>query len=277
MPRSQNGWPASPSKSAIDIRPLEVAGVNFAPGLAYHDYCAVVLGYVFEQYHYRVEKLRPGWCWGWYYRANRNDPTDLSNHSSGTAGDCNAPLHPNGRPVSVNFSAKQVAEIHKILDEVNGLGGGTVVRWGGDYTQTIDAMHFELVGTEVQVAQAGQVIEAGGGTKIPLPTKIVVGAKPKPSVKRVPGAVGADTVNVAAIFRGNAGAPNDIKQVQRVLNAWYYPHADSPGRLKVDGIYGDKTYNALDSARRAFKIGQPVSNRDARRKTLRKLGFKTTH
>jgi hypothetical protein len=133
---SQNGWPAAPN---LATRRLVVNGVSFAPGIRDDDDVHTVLRYVVEQYAARVEPLRSPGCWGWSYRANRNDPNSRSNHASGTAVDVNAPAHPNGVPTARTFTAAQIAEVHAILAEVHG-----AVRWGGDYHGTPDAMHFEI-------------------------------------------------------------------------------------------------------------------------------------
>ena len=152
MPTSQNGWSASPS---LPIKPLLVHGVPFAPGVREGD-VYVVLEYVATQLDARVEKaVHPG-CWGFYYRANRNDPNSLSNHSSATAIDFNAPKHPNGVPTSRTWTPKQIAEIRLILNEVDG-----VVRWGGDYTRTPDAMHFEINAGAAAVAEVARKIKSG--------------------------------------------------------------------------------------------------------------------
>jgi hypothetical protein len=161
--QSQNGWPASPN---LKRRSLTVGGVSVVGGIVDNPDVATVLGYVAEQFHTRVERLVNPGCWGFYFRANRNDPSSLSNHSSGTAIDLNAPKHPNGVPTGRTFSAKQVAEVHKILAEVD-----HVVRWGGDYTRTVDSMHFEIIGSAGSVARVA--------AKLRAPAKVA----PKPAGK----------------------------------------------------------------------------------------------
>lgn len=136
MPTSQNGWSASPD---LARRSLVVHGVEFVGGIRDDDDVAAVLGYVLGQFHERVEPLCNPGCWGFSYRENRNDPNSLSNHSSGTAVDANAPAHPNGVPTARTFTAAQITEVHRILAEVD-----HAVRWGGDYTITPDSMHFEI-------------------------------------------------------------------------------------------------------------------------------------
>jgi hypothetical protein len=143
---SQNGWTASPH---LDLRALVVNGVAFVPGIRDDDDVAFVLGYFAEQYAKRVEPLRNPGCWGWSYRADRNQATDLSNHASGTAIDLNAPAHPNGVATAKTFTTAQIAEVHKILAECKG-----ALRWGGDYTHTVDAMHVEVNVSPARLAQA---------------------------------------------------------------------------------------------------------------------------
>lgn len=142
---SYNGWPASRKPADLGVVPLVVAGVEFVGGVRkgdVHD----VFEHVATQFHHRVEPLRSPGCWGWSYRANRNDPNELSNHSSATAIDCNAPEHPNGVEAAKTFSAKQIAEVHQILSEIPELD--EVVHWGGDWHRANglipDSMHFEI-------------------------------------------------------------------------------------------------------------------------------------
>lgn len=138
MAKSQNGWAASPSLETRVIKPVK--GVSFR--IVDNPDVATVFMYLIQQFHKRVEDItdqKQHDDWGFAYRANRNSPNDLSNHSSGTAVDLDATEHPNGVPTGRTFTNKQISEIHKILHELGG-----VVRWGGDYTHTIDAMHFEI-------------------------------------------------------------------------------------------------------------------------------------
>jgi hypothetical protein len=142
MAVSGNGWPVSPVQSELGIETMMIGGVPFpVRGGKVRE----ALEYVATQVHNRVEKANATYgCWGYSYRMNVNSPGSWSNHASGTAIDFNATRHPNGVPTAATFSAAQIAEIHAILAEVGG-----VVRWGGDYSGTPDAMHFEInVGPE---------------------------------------------------------------------------------------------------------------------------------
>jgi hypothetical protein len=102
-----------------------------------------------------VTKPHPADDWGYSYRANVNDPTELSNHSSGTAIDLDATEHPNGVAAWRTFTAVEIQEIHKILRELEG-----TVRWGGDYTHTVDGMHFEINVSPGQLRRIGRKIRA---------------------------------------------------------------------------------------------------------------------
>jgi len=136
---SYNGWPANSDPAAIGVdKGFDVNGVTFPGGMKAGD-ASTVLGYVFRALDDRVEEAVPGWCWGWMYKANTNNPSQLSNHASATAGDYNAPYHPNGGAQYEGWSSAEVAEVRKILAEVQG-----VIRWGADYTGTKDSMHFEV-------------------------------------------------------------------------------------------------------------------------------------
>jgi hypothetical protein len=137
MAVSGNGWPVSPDQTALGIETFTVGSGSF-PVRGGKPLQA--LQYVVTQFHNRVEKVNSAYgCWGYSYRMNVNNPGSWSNHASGTAVDVNATLHPNGVSAAATFSAAQIAEIHQILAEVGG-----VVRWGGDYNGTPDAMHFEI-------------------------------------------------------------------------------------------------------------------------------------
>ena len=159
---SYNGWLASKNPADFGgLQKLVVAGEDFAPGVRAGD-VHTVLEYVAQQLHARVEPVvRPDWHqaddWGYSYRANRN-ANNLSCHASGTAIDYNATRHPNGKKGT--FTPAQVAEIRKILAEVDG-----VVRWGGDFSGTKDEMHFEIVGSGAAVAQVARRIRNGGPVK----------------------------------------------------------------------------------------------------------------
>lgn len=160
---SYNGWPANSDPDAIGITDFGNAkGFPFPGGVKSGD-VATVLGYVAMALHTRVEPCINGWCWGWTYKANVNNPSQLSCHASGTAIDWNAPDHPNGS--SGTFSSSQVGTIYTILDEVQG---------AVDWLQGYDEMHFEIAVSASSLAAIAATLPAGGGggpvpPEIPLP------------------------------------------------------------------------------------------------------------
>lgn len=146
MPNSYNGWPADPNPANIDV----VQSLWFPGGVKAGD-VTTVLRYVAEQFHARVEPIVGGWCWGYTYKANVNNPSSLSCHASGTALDINAPDHPNGS--GGTFTNAQVGAIYAILDEVSG-----AVNWLESY----DEMHFEIQVDAAALADIAAGLPAGG-------------------------------------------------------------------------------------------------------------------
>ena len=133
---SYNGWPIGTPGSTIHVERYKISGTNFVLPVRSGN-VATVLMYVAARFHREVEPLQGGQLFGYDYRRNVNNPSVWSNHASGTAIDLNADLHPN--TVTNSFTAAKVAAVHRILTACNG-----VVYWGGDYTRTVDAMHFEI-------------------------------------------------------------------------------------------------------------------------------------
>lgn len=149
MPNSQNGWPVDKSGELQDREPI--VGARFPNGVLRGD-VATVFRYLMGRLHREVEPIKPGTCWGWYVK-NIEGSTSISNHASGTALDYNADAHPMG--VRNTYNAADRAKIRAILD---GLGG--VVRWGGDYVNRPDDMHFEIHATKAAVGRAADRIRA---------------------------------------------------------------------------------------------------------------------
>ena len=151
-PVSQNGWPVNPPRGMRTIPGTDVQ-VNVADGPA-----GDVLMYVAEQVHTRVEDVTLDSVdgeeddWGHAHREVRGGG-DLSNHASATAIDLNATRHPLG--VRDTFTTEQVDEIHRIMDEVDG-----VVRWGGDYQNRADEMHFEINASLAEVTAVAERLRA---------------------------------------------------------------------------------------------------------------------
>jgi len=209
---SQNGWPAG-SSSAVPLSPLAVGAATFPAGVRRGD-VHVVLGYVARRFDREVEALVKGWCWGHSYRAISGSTT-LSNHSSGTAIDLNAPRHPLGR--SGTFTATQRSHIRSILDACNG-----VVRWGGDYSGRKDEMHFEINVRPGDARLAALAKRLGGGSG---------GGTPAPA-----------PVTWTTVRRGANGFR--VRAIQHLLRQ----HGLS---LTVDGSFGPTTQSRVVSFQRS--------------------------
>jgi hypothetical protein len=158
---SQNGWPVLETPPP----PVEIPGTDIKVRVRPGD-VATVLTYVAARFHREVEPLDlpvredPGADeWGWAWRPVRGQSKGFSNHASGCAVDLNATRHPRG--VSDTFSAKQIRAVRKILASTfDGRLGRNVVRWGEDYTTTVDGMHFEINADAAAIARVARRIRA---------------------------------------------------------------------------------------------------------------------
>lgn len=141
MAQTVNGWTVDPKTQTIWANGL-MTSVRAGD-------VATVLEYIAQQWH-RVEKLTT-------FHGYRSSTTNAaiggdngSNHISGTATDLNGWKHPyeGGRGWrDQGFTTRQVAEVRKILAEVNGTTSTTtgVIEWGYDYApRWRDGMHFQV-------------------------------------------------------------------------------------------------------------------------------------
>lgn len=152
MASSQNGWPASDEPRTIGVEAYVVPGTQIkircskkvAPLLI--NFCA--------EFNMDVEKLEGKVYddWGYAYRAIRGqeDAGNLSNHASGTAVDLNSLKHPLGRRGT--FTKEQEVKIRALAAKYG-------LRWGGDYKNRADEMHFEInlspLGVKAKIAELG--------------------------------------------------------------------------------------------------------------------------
>jgi hypothetical protein len=136
MAFSQNGWPALQS-GTDKVHPWVIPGTKRTFVLR-NGSAGFLLAHFILWFNEVVEKIGVGiWDdWGIAFRSVRGG-TDLSNHASGTAVDLNATLHVLGK--SGTFTRRQAALIRVRLLFYRGC-----VRWGGDYQNRKDEMHFEI-------------------------------------------------------------------------------------------------------------------------------------
>jgi peptidoglycan hydrolase-like protein with peptidoglycan-binding domain len=168
MLTSYNGWTASQNANDFGgISPLVIDGRSFAPGVRngdVHD----LFTHLALWWDGNVEDLNLGSPqadeWGYNFRLNRN-ANNLSCHSSGTAIDINATLHPNGKRGTLNAKAGLIRTQYKTT--YRGL-----VRWGGDFTGTADEMHTEVIGTPNQIAALVAELKGApkAGANLPAPS-----------------------------------------------------------------------------------------------------------
>ncbi len=158
MARSQNGWtvleqaPPSVTVPGTDVR------LTIRPGDV-----ATVLTEVARRFHAEVEEIDSGIRddWGWAYRPIRGQESGFSNHASGTAIDLNATQHPRG--VRNTFTAREERAVREILADLRDpRTGRRVVRWGEDYSTTVDGMHFEIDADAAAVARVANLMKQKG-------------------------------------------------------------------------------------------------------------------
>ena len=142
--KSQNGWVVL---DADTTGPHPRLRKWIIPGTTRHlvlrdgsaGFLLVHLALWFDQ---RVEPLDHETTWDDWGHAVRNvrlSADVYSNHASGTAMDLNATQHPMGVATGRTFTPKQQADIRKRLKFYD-----ACIRWGGDYQNRPDAMHFEI-------------------------------------------------------------------------------------------------------------------------------------
>lgn len=133
MPTSQNGYPANDESLISTWEIGKTRRVRLKRGDV-----GEVLKHFADWFDAHVEDIDQGADdWGYAERTIRGDASTLSNHASGTALDLNATRHPLGKRGT--FTPRQTAAIRQQLKAYDG-----VIRWGGDYVNRADEMHFEI-------------------------------------------------------------------------------------------------------------------------------------
>lgn len=230
MPTSQNGYPV-PLTLAQRAALLTTITVKGGRLVVRKGDTATIFAWLFAQLNAIEDPLWPG-CWGQYARAVRGTSKPYSsNHSSGTAFDRSAPLHPRQSASRYRgWSAADVAFIHHLLAQLEG-----VIRWGGDYHSPgpFDPMHFEVIGSPAQIARVAAKIRAGqlGGTGAPTVTATRV------SQSYVgPQVIPADAVG--HLLRVLTGTPNlSVTKEARVVGLFIVYGTGKPGEtVQLQGV-----------------------------------------
>ena len=143
---SYNGYPASKDPKEIGIKSYSVDGT--ALRLRCADSVGPLLAAFAAEFHKLIEPIDNGGLddWGYAFRMVRGSTDRLSCHSSGTAIDLNATKHPLGKIGT--FPAEKVPMIRALAKKYG-------LKWGGDYINRKDEMHFEI---EVSATKAKELI-----------------------------------------------------------------------------------------------------------------------
>ena len=147
---SYNGYPASKDPAAINIKSYLVRGTDRKLKCA--ESVGPLLAAFAAEFHELIEPIDEGTFddWGYCYRMVRGDATKLSNHASGTAIDLNATRHALGKVGT--YPAEKVPMIRALAKKYG-------LKWGGDYKNRKDEMHFEV---EVSATKAKALISTLG-------------------------------------------------------------------------------------------------------------------
>lgn len=215
-------------------------GVRVYGGLRKGDPATVLL-YVARRWFFEVRHYtQADGVWGFEPRQIVGG-SGWSNHAGGVAIDLCSRAFPRG---ASNMTNAERANARKIISDVNGFAGQTVLDWGGEWSGvTKDEMHTQLTGN---VSRTALAVAAQHITKpAPKPTS----AYPLPA-KWVFGAPGANVGSVGAInaIHGNGDAQakyrSHIRRIQAKVGA------------TADGYYGPNTASKVRAWQKAHGKGK---------------------
>jgi hypothetical protein len=178
-------------------------------------------------YSAAVEPIMPGNSWG---HAPKQIPgsTSWSFHAPGIAVDLNSHWHPEYKRGT--FRQDQVGEIRRLLAKYS-YAGKSLFRWGGDYKNHGDEMHFELIQSRTNCLAAVRLLQTA-------PTVWYTGPAGSRLVKFINPLMCGDDVKV--IQRAASGV---------VIDGYYGPKTEASVKifqasrnLVADGEVGPKTW-----------------------------------
>jgi peptidoglycan hydrolase-like protein with peptidoglycan-binding domain len=231
MSTSQNGYKANDSSLIATYTIARDVKVSLRKGDV-----SVVLLHFAKWFDQNIEPLTKKDTGGYNPRFIEGTKT-LSNHASGTAEDLRWNKHPRGKKNT--FTAGQQDKIRKQLKFYEG-----VIRWGGDYKNIVDDMHFEINKGLAEVARIAKKCKAGSTPKPTNPTP-----KP-PSLPHVPvdGDLGPKTISLwQKIMKTPVDGKISDKKSELVEAVQRRLKATVDHRLSVDGDLGPKTIRRLQS------------------------------
>lgn len=206
MTNSQNGYKAFDSTLIAKFAIVRDVKINIRKGDV-----SVVLLHFARWYDKNIEPLVASDTGGYNPRFIEGTTT-VSNHASGTAIDLRWNKHPRGKTDS--FTRSQKDKIHAQLKIYEG-----VIRWGEDYSGTIDGMHYEINKPPADVARIAKKIAIPSVPQPPAPVEHVVKF----------GSTGQEVVHIQDFLRRNFPAYRNEVSVKH-------------GRvITVDGSFREQT------------------------------------
>lgn len=157
MAVSQNGWSANDASLTQTYTVGNGRQVRLRKGDA-----GFLLKTFADWFDAKIEDIDAGQLddWGYAERPIR-DAAELSNHASGTAIDLNALKHPLG--ARGTFPAAKADAIRQHL----AIKFEGAIRWGGDYKNRADEMHFEINTNVAEVARIAAKIRRADAPEKP--------------------------------------------------------------------------------------------------------------
>ena len=255
MVTSYNGYLASPNPAdfgGLDNQVVPGTNVKLAPGVRRGEvaFIAFFTAWFWNKY---IERLVSPGCWGFAYRQNRN-ANNLSNHSSATGWDINAPQHPNGvrgtlRGASLVPGKTKEQMLRQLLAFLEG-----TVRSGIDYTGTPDEMHLEVM-DRITIARLAQIVQkiirtygnidqwAGGAVLPDQPDKV------SPVFTDQPVASKWHKINMGDVTDLMASGEQVARDQADLIDSGF-----TVGSGGADGFAGEDTINAIRSLQGALGI-----------------------
>lgn len=222
MVLSQNGWSANDISQTTTYTIGNGRSIRLRRGDA--GYLLTRFANWFDK---NIEDIDAGQLddWGYAERNIRGSETTVSNHASGTAMDLNATKHPLG--VRGTFPKAKAAAIREHLKVVY----GDVIRWGGDYVNRADEMHFEINGTAADVARvATHLRTVDAAPKPPAPKELTVAER-------------AQTLASHIVNGINEDRSIDLDDLDRLIALGHQPEATAAKTFRDAIIAGYRAFN----------------------------------
>lgn len=246
MTVSQNGWRVI---TRAECQTIQVPGGT----LAVHPRVATILADAAHRWHEWVEPLVWPGCWGHAVRPIKGSAL-FSNHASGTAVDLCAPQHPQGIPVRVTFTTRELEAVAVMEERYQG-----VLEWGGRWSGTsVDGMHWE-VAAGVSLERVDALTAALNGVPSPsVPLSPPSAPTTPPPAVVIPGWSGPDLSGAGPELRGDEG--NNGPRVAALQQFWRSRYPLYARSLEVDGRWGPRT----SAVCRQFAVRSGVRSADGR-------------